>query len=194
MRYMRNPRSSEKSKPRLFRLLIAGCVFVIACSSLPAPAQQQQQQQQQAQQQGQPDQRQVELLRKLGLSRNMSGPPAYALGQSGHFSASAPSNFPIAVYRSNVTGTSFFNSTKGAPSASLNIATKDSPAVVYQFYQTALRNTGWTVQAPSAEAQAKLGQMYMLRGQKEKQMASVTIIGKQAEPGANIAINWYLNP
>lgn len=172
----------------LLSSLMAVCGWATTLICFPVAAQQQ------SQQQGQPDPRQVELVKKLGLSRNMTGPPAYALGQNGHFSSSAPTNFPIEVYRSNITGTSFMNSTKGAPSASLSIGTKDSLAVVAQFYQTALRNGGWKFQTPSAEAQAKMGQMYMLRAQKDKQNANIMLLNKQGEPGTNISINWYLSP
>ncbi|HNA74706.1 MAG TPA: hypothetical protein PKW73_15265, partial [Candidatus Obscuribacter sp.] len=119
---------------------------------------------------------------------------AYALRQSEHFSTSAPTNFPIEIYRSNVTATGFLNSTKGSPSASLSIATKDSLEVVSQFYQTVLRNGGWKFQTPSAEAQAKMGQIYMLRAQKDKQNANIMLLNKQGEPGTNISINWYLSP
>jgi hypothetical protein len=158
---------------------------------------QQQQQPQQSTQQVQPDPAQLELVKKFGLSRNMKGPPAFAIPAGVHFAPAAPTNFPVEIYSSNVTSTNFLNSTKGAAAAGLSIITKDSPTVVFQFYQAALRRGGWVAQIPSPEALAKMGkpgQFYMLRGTKQKQMVNITLQAKGGEAGTYISINWYIVP
>lgn len=174
------------------------CALTLGCTldSLCSQAQAQQQQQQQSPQ-AQPNAEAVALMKKLGLSRDTKTPPAWAIPASVHFAPAAPTNFPIEVYSSNVTSTSFLNSTKGAASAGLSISTKDSPAVVFQFYQAALRRGGWVAQIPTAEAMAKLGkpgQIYMIRGQKDKQMVNITMLANASAPGTNITINWYITP
>jgi hypothetical protein len=184
---------AHKLKMSLLCTLAVGCTLAATCSQ----AQQQQQTQQQQPQQGQPNAQQVELVKRLGLSRDTKAPPAWAIPPGMHFAPAAPSNFPIENYTSNVTATSFLNSTKGAPSAGLSITTKDSPAVVFQFYQGALRRGGWVAQIPSPEALAKIGkpgQVYMLRGQRDKQMVNIMAVGRAGETGTNITINWYITP
>ncbi len=187
-------RKVKKAAWRIHKLQVSLVCTLAIGSMLAAPCTQAQQQQPQ---QGQPNAAQVELVKKLGLSRNMKGPPAWAIPAGVHFAASAPTNFPVEIYSSNVTSTSFLNSTKGAPSAGLSIATKDSPAVVFQFYQAALRRGGWFAQIPTAEALAKMGQpgqIYMIRGQKDKQMVNIMLLAKIGEAGTNITINWYITP
>lgn len=175
--------------PLLCTTLAVGCTLSVTCSQAQQP--------QQPSQQQQPNADAVALIKRLGLSRETKTPPAWATPAGVHFSTAAPSNFPVEVYSSNVTATGFLNSTKGAPAAGLSIATKDSPAVVFQFYQAALRRGGWVAQIPTPEALAKMGkpgQIYMLRGQKEKQMVNINILAKAVEPGTNITINWYITP
>lgn len=192
-----NKSTWQTHKLQMYLLCALALGFTVAATCTQAQQQQQQQAQQTQAPQGQPDPAQVALVKKLGLSRNMKGPPAWAIPAGVHYSAAAPANFPIEAYSSNVTSTSFLNSTKGAPSAGLSIVTKDSPAVVFQFYQAALRRGSWVAQIPTAEALAKMGkpgQVYMLRGQKEKQMVNITLLANTTAPGTNISINWYITP
>ena len=138
----------------------------------------------------------VERLRAMGVSKDMKSLPSWAVPPGTHLSKSIPTNFPVEVYRSNVTYTSFVNSTNGAASAAASIMTRDQPGVVFQFYQSALPRGGWATQVPSAEAMAKIGnqgQFFMIRGTKDIQSVNLTITANKGQPGSVISINWFID-
>lgn len=143
-----------------------------------------------------PSQEMIERLRSMGYVKGMKTLPAISQPKGMNYSHEIPTNFPVAVYRSNVIGSTFVNSTSGAASAVLAIATKDPVDTVYQFYTSALRSGGWQVQIPTADAQAKLSvvaKTYMLRGTKDIQVVTVTIRENKKVTGTNISINWCVN-
>ncbi len=108
----------------------------------------------------------------------------------------APSNFPVQPYKSNVTQTTFINSTKGSPVANLSICTKDSPETVFQWYQQALKAAGWTLRIPSAKLMAKLGsqgQLFMLDAEKEQQGIKLMCILDKATNGTTVTVGWLKN-
>lgn len=141
----------------------------------------------------QPSAETMEKARKMGLLNLQKGQaPAYLKVPNMHMAQSAPANFPVDVYRSNVVSTNFMNSTTGAPSASLSIVTKDSPATVNQFYLGALRRGNWVVQTATNEVLAKLGApgtVFVLQGTRAKERVSVNVIGKN-DNTTNLSITW----
>ena len=144
----------------------------------------------------QPSPEVMERLRQMGLSPDMKAPPAWAVPDGVKRNDTVPSNFPIPIYRSNVYNTTFYNTTKGSPSASVSISTKDQPEVVYRFYQSQLVSAGWRTQVPTPEALAKMGakgQYYMINGSKEIQVFNLTIRSNPQVAGSVVSINWYVN-
>ncbi len=143
-----------------------------------------------------PSEATMERLKQMGITPDMKAPPVWAIPQGLHRTDTVPSNFPIAVYRSNVTSTTFYNTTKGAPSASLSITTKDPPDVVYRFYQQSLVSGGWRTQMPTAEALAKIakaGTYFMIAGTRDVQGFNMTIRANPQVAGSAVSINWYIN-
>jgi hypothetical protein len=144
----------------------------------------------------QPSPQVLERLRAMGLSPDMKAPPAWAIPEGVKRNDTVPSNFPIPIYRSNVYNTTFYNTTKGSPSASVSISTKDQPEIVYRFYQSQLISAGWRTQVPTPEALAKMGvkgQYYMINGTKEIQVFNLTIRSNPQVAGSVVSINWYIN-
>lgn len=135
----------------------------------------------------------LEKARRLGISRDMKVPPEWFSAAGIHYSNQVPVNFPISAYTSNVTRTSFMNAVKGPASGTQSISTKDSPATVYQFYLSALRSGNWAVQAPSAEALAKMGppgSIYMLQGTRKGEYVTINILAVPGQPGSNFTVTW----
>lgn len=113
-----------------------------------------------------------------------------------HMSTQVPSNFPVPTYKSNVTVTTFMNSTKGPPVANLSIITKDSPDTVFQWYQQALKAGGWSLRIPSAKLMAKISsraQLLMLDASKEQQGVKLTCILDKATNGTTVTVGWVKN-
>ncbi|MBA4074064.1 MAG: hypothetical protein C0508_03420 [Cyanobacteria bacterium PR.023] len=113
-----------------------------------------------------------------------------------NISPQIPRNFPVPPYTSNIVSTSFINSTKGSPTATVGISTKDSPESVFQWYQTQLRASGWTLTVASPKLTAKLGkegQFFMLDGAKEKQGIKLFCMLDQVSKGTKINITWLKN-
>lgn len=107
-----------------------------------------------------------------------------------------PSNFPVQPYTSNVTQTTFINSTKGSPVANLSICTKDSPETVFQWYQQALKAAGWSLRIASPKLMAKIGsqgQLFMLDAEKEKQGIKLLCILDKATKGTTVTVGWLKN-
>lgn len=177
-----------KASPCSTKFAIAKCLFsliavVLASSNLAH-----------AQSQAIP-QEAIDEAKRLGLTKDSPIPPNfYQMAPNTHYSATPPANFPVAVYKSNVTRTAFVNSTKGAPAANLTIVTKDPATNVNQFYLSALRGGSWTVQAPTPEALAKMGapgSIYMLQGTRNKERVVVNIFAVPGSPpSTNISVNW----
>jgi hypothetical protein len=143
----------------------------------------------------QPSEETMEKARKLGLLNMKKGEmPAYLKVPNLHLTQSVPSNFPVDAYRSNVVSSTFMNSTSGAPSASLSIITKDSPATVDGFYQSSLRSHNFALSIPKAEMLAKLGppgSAFMMQGTRSKERVSVNIVGRK-DGNTYIAVTWTI--
>lgn len=158
-------------------VLLASIFSIAACNAQPSPEV-------------------MERLRQMGLSPDMKSPPAWAVPDGVKRNDTIPSNFPIPIYRSNVYNTTFYNTTKGSPSASVSISTKDQAEVVYRFYQSQLIGAGWRTQVPTAEAMAKMGakgQYYMINGTRDIQVFNMTIRANPQVAGSVVSINWYIN-
>lgn len=107
-----------------------------------------------------------------------------------------PINFPVPPYTSNVVSTSFINSTKGSPTATVGITTKDPLDTVFQWYQTQLRGAGWTLNIAAPKLIVKLGkqgQFLMLDGEKEKQGIKVFCMLDPVSKGTRVNITWLKN-
>lgn len=143
----------------------------------------------------QPSEEAMQKARQLGLLNMKKGElPAYLKMQNIHISQSAPSNFPVDAYRSNVVSTTFMNSTAGAPTATLSIVTKDSPSAVNSFYQSALRSRSFALSTPKAELLAKLGPsgtVFMMHGARANERISVNIAGRQ-DGNTYISVSWMI--
>ncbi len=108
----------------------------------------------------------------------------------------APKNFPVQPYPNNVTQTTFINSTKGSPVANLTIWTKDSPEMVFQWYQQTLKAGGWSLRIASPKLMAKIGnqgQLFMLDAEKEKQGIKLLCILDKATKGTTVTVGWMKN-
>ncbi len=104
-----------------------------------------------------------------------------------------PINFPVPSYNSNVTSTSFINSTKGSPTATAGVVTKDSPEMVFKWYQDKLRNDGWSSRTAAPKLMDKIGKagtLFMLEAQKEKQGVKVTCMLDPRTSGTNVSVIW----
>ncbi len=107
-----------------------------------------------------------------------------------------PINFPLPAYNSNVTRTSFINTTKGSPTATAGIITKDAPEAVFKWYQEKLRNAGWSSMAASPklmEKLGKLGKVYMLDATKDTQAVKLSCTLDPATQGTTVSITWVKN-
>jgi hypothetical protein len=175
----------KERKTRNFRNTAAGTLAVLTIASIvPQIAS------------AEPSAETLAKLRAMGLTADMKAPPAWALPANTRRSDAIPSNFPIPVYRSNVYNTQFYNSTRGAASASASISTKDRPDVVYSFYQSQLVSAGWKTQVPTPEALAKMGlkgQFYLINGTRDIQAFNITIRPNPQVEGTVVSINWYVN-
>ncbi len=176
-------KASQSSKFAITKCLFSLITTVLASSSLAN-----------AQSQAIP-QEAIDEAKRLGLTKDSPIPAnIYQMAPNTHYSATPPANFPIAVYKSNVIRTAFVNSTKGAPAANLTVVTKDPATNVNQFYLSALRSGGWTVQAPTPQALAKMGapgSVYMLQGTKNKERVAVNIFAVPSNPpSTNLSVNW----
>lgn len=112
-------------------------------------------------------------------------------------SDSWPKNFPLPAYTSNVVTKSFSHSTKGQPTASAMLVTKDQPKQVFDFYNSACRRANWKVKIPSAKALSELsttGEMYMLTAESGKQSVYITCRKHKESGGTLASINWSKQP
>lgn len=107
------------------------------------------------------------------------------------FSDQIPSNFPVPNYPS-VTSTNFCHSTKGIPTASASLFTQDAPAKVFDWYQSTLRNGGWTTKIPSAKAMNGVvgKEFFIIHGDKDKNQIYVNLSPNKQTGGTIININW----
>lgn len=139
----------------------------------------------------------LEKARKLGVLNLKKGEvPAYLKIPNLHMSQTAPTNFPVDVYRSNIVSTNFVNTTAGAPTATLSIVTKDSPSTVNSFYQSALRSRSFALQIPKEEMLAKIGppgSAFMMQGTRAKERISVSIVGR-TDGNTYVSVNWTILP
>jgi hypothetical protein len=107
-----------------------------------------------------------------------------------------PVNFPVPVYPSNVTQTSFSNSTQGQPRAAATLITKDAPGRVFDFYQSALNRAKWTVRLPSGKARAEMNlgsDFYFLTAEQGSQSIYLTCAGNQKTNATYVNITWQKN-
>lgn len=110
------------------------------------------------------------------------------------FSEKIPSNFPIPEYPRNVLKKSFIHSTKGSPTATANIITKDSSQVVFRWYQAVCKRGGWKIRVPKEQtlSSGKNSKMYMLDAVKGHNSVSITCY-KCMDPsfkGTSVNIAW----
>lgn len=111
-------------------------------------------------------------------------------------STQIPANFPIQNYASNVSQLSFSHSTKGQPSAAASILTRDRPRTVFEWYQSSLRNSGWTTKSPSAKAMSEMGkedQLFIIEGEKEKHRIYLFLTPNK-QGGTAISVTWTKAP
>jgi hypothetical protein len=109
------------------------------------------------------------------------------------FSNSIPVNFPIPPYTSNVIRKNFSNSTKGIPTAAVNIVTSDPARNVYQWYQDVCSKGNWSVKIPSAQGQNQIGKankLYMLQADKGDQHMSIFCVAQAKSADTIISISW----
>lgn len=109
------------------------------------------------------------------------------------YSKEIPINFPIPPYQSNVVSTKFAHSTKGSPTAAVNIITRDQPETVFKWYQNTCRNANWLVSIPTPKLMNKLGKegrLYMISAQKEKQQLDIFCTRDNTTTGTAISISW----
>lgn len=107
-----------------------------------------------------------------------------------------PTNFPLPVYNSNVTKTTFSNSTQGQPSAAASLITKDAPKQVFDFYQSALIRAKWTVRLPSQKARTDLNvgnDFYFLSAEQGKQSIYLTCAADPKSNSTFVSIRWQKN-
>jgi hypothetical protein len=110
-----------------------------------------------------------------------------------HLSTKVPTNFPLPVYSSNVLDTCFENSTKGTPTAALNIITKDSANAAFEWYKTQCAATGWQVRMPKESAKSdkeKKGQLFILNAIKGEQRSIIMCSQSTKHPKTVINITW----
>jgi hypothetical protein len=110
-----------------------------------------------------------------------------------HLGTKVPTNFPLPVYSSNVIDTCFANSTKGTPTASLNILTKDSANAAFAWYKAQCAATGWQVRMPKESAKSdkeKKGQLFILNAIKGEQSSMVMCSQSTKHPNTVINITW----
>ncbi len=104
-----------------------------------------------------------------------------------------PVNFPLPKYTGSVVQTKWLNSTKGSPTASASLSSKDSPEIVYKFYLDACNQRGWKTKAPTAKARegmASPGKFFMLQGTKDNQMIELFCSPNPKLHGTNLSIMW----
>jgi len=109
------------------------------------------------------------------------------------FTPDIPINFPLPSYNSNVVHKSFINSTKGPPSASLTLITRDQPEVVYEWYKATCRNGGWTFSTPKPQATSKLskiGTLYMIDAKKDRNQVRIFCFPDKKTQGTSVGIAW----
>lgn len=110
-----------------------------------------------------------------------------------NFSDKWPVNFPLPKYTGNVVQTSWLNSTKGSPTASASLSSKDSPEMVYKFYLDACNQRGWKTKAPTAKAREALAspdKFFMLQGTKDNQIIQLFCSPNPKLHGTNLSIMW----
>ncbi len=111
-----------------------------------------------------------------------------------HLSDKWPTNFPLPQYASNVTETKFVNTTKGRPSASASLITKDPAETVFKFYLDACRRDGWSIRTPSAktlENTRAATNFYMLEGNKDKRMIRLICLQNPKTHATSLNITWF---
>jgi hypothetical protein len=104
-----------------------------------------------------------------------------------------PINFPVPVYNSNVVQTTFTNSTKGQPRAVASLITKDSPARVFEFYQSALSRARWTVRVPSPKARNEMNlgnDYYFLSADQGKQSIDLACAANPKSTVTLVTLTW----
>jgi hypothetical protein len=107
-----------------------------------------------------------------------------------------PTNFPVPPYTSNVVQTTFSNSTQGQPTAVASVTTRDTPLRVFEFYQTALGRSKWTIRMPSAKARADMNlgtDYYFLTADQGKQSIYLTCSFNPKNSVTVVNVNWKKN-
>lgn len=105
------------------------------------------------------------------------------------FSQKIPSNFPVPPYTNKVTRKSFVNTTKGSPSASVNIITSDSARTVFKWYQQVLKRDRWKFNIPNKEALGANSKMYVMDAVRGYNRVSISIYS-MTKKSTSISINW----
>jgi hypothetical protein len=115
-------------------------------------------------------------------------------GSDLQYSRRIPTNFPLPIYKSNLTKTAFFNSTKGVPmTAVANIVTKDSPKTVFDWYSHECERANWKVIIPSAklmDLKKTPGEFYMLSAFKNEQTARILFYPGPKNVGTSVNVQW----
>jgi hypothetical protein len=139
------------------RCCLTGAVLVLAIVSGPgsavaAPAQN-----------GQP----VET----NASRVLGGDAQKMVGHTPQMSNQRPAGFEAPVYINNVIESKYMEAPGGNATKSAVFKTKDAPATVFQWYQSALRSTGWEIEPTKALTQPnplqQSGNLFMARAHKD---------------------------
>ncbi len=104
-----------------------------------------------------------------------------------------PTNFAIPAYTSNVVRKRFIATSKGPPSATVLIITKDPIAQVFDWYKNTCKQANWAFKTPNTEGAAKLsksGTLYMIDGNKERDHVYVFCNPDKKTAGTAVTINW----
>lgn len=110
-------------------------------------------------------------------------------------SKTIPTNFPVPVYKNNLVKTNFIHSTKGSPSASANLVTKDDPAKVFKWYEAACRRDKWVMRVPTEKLRNTMSggrQFYMFDATKGPNRIMVYCYKNPDPrmPGTMVNISW----
>lgn len=107
-----------------------------------------------------------------------------------------PVNFPVPAYSSNVVSSNFISTTKGRPSASATIITRDPPTNVYNFYLDACNKASYKVIGHRPKASKKpsaADKYYSLTGKKGKQELVILCLQQPKFQGTMISMTWSLH-
>jgi hypothetical protein len=90
----------------------------------------------------------------------------------------APANFPVPLYKSNVSSTTFSEatSTEGAYTAMVGIQTSDAIDVAYKWYQSQIQSSGWQLLNKPPSNISSNAQVLALRATRQNEKLMITCV------------------